>query len=62
MQIGGFTWSLTYNWHIVPQKEKQRKSHPWAPTYSPAMAGGLFSMDKSYFEELGRYDSGVSNP
>jgi polypeptide N-acetylgalactosaminyltransferase len=59
MSVGGFDWKLTYNWHVEPEKEKQRKSNAWEPTRSPAMAGGLFSMDKAYFERLGSYDRGM---
>lgn len=26
---------------------------------TPTMAGGLFSIDRTYFEEIGTYDSGM---
>ena len=29
------------------------------PLRTPTMAGGLFSIDKEYFEEIGTYDEGM---
>lgn len=29
------------------------------PLRTPTMAGGLFSIDKKYFEEIGTYDEGM---
>uniref|UniRef100_A0ABM0MBS1 Polypeptide N-acetylgalactosaminyltransferase 1-like n=1 Tax=Saccoglossus kowalevskii TaxID=10224 RepID=A0ABM0MBS1_SACKO len=59
VQVGGFSWSLFFNWHPVPKRELQRiKNDHTAPVRSPTMAGGLFAIDKSYFEELGTYDPG----
>ena len=29
------------------------------PTRTPTMAGGLFSIHRDYFEELGKYDPGM---
>lgn len=53
---GVFAWSLNFNWAVVtPQEEAQRKNAA-SPVISPTMAGGLFSMDKQFFEELGTYD------
>uniref|UniRef100_A0A915D7J8 Polypeptide N-acetylgalactosaminyltransferase n=1 Tax=Ditylenchus dipsaci TaxID=166011 RepID=A0A915D7J8_9BILA len=57
---GGFNWNLSFRWYAVPSKlSKQRVLNPTAPIDSPTMAGGLFSMDRKYFEELGTYDSGM---
>jgi len=58
LQIGGFDWSLIFRWFVIPEAEQKRKKHPAEPTRSPAMAGGLFSIDKDFFERLGMYDPG----
>ncbi|CRL07977.1 CLUMA_CG020921, isoform A [Clunio marinus] len=56
VQVGGFDWSLKFTWYIVPERERKRKKDPSEPTRSPTMAGGLFSIDKNFFERLGKYD------
>ncbi|KAL2085703.1 hypothetical protein ACEWY4_019023 [Coilia grayii] len=53
---GGFNWGLHFKWDSVPAAEL---SGPDAPFRSPTMAGGLFAMDRGYFNELGQYDSGM---
>jgi len=56
--VGGFDWNLQFNWHSLPEHERKRRTHSWEPAHSPTMAGGLFSIDKDFFERLGTYDSG----
>lgn len=58
VSVGGFDWNLQFNWHTVPEREKKRRKHNYDPIRSPTMAGGLFSIDKAFFERLGTYDSG----
>jgi len=58
VNVGGFDWNLQFNWHAVPDHEKSRHSHTAEAVRSPTMAGGLFSIDKDFFERLGTYDSG----
>jgi len=58
LAVGGFDWNLVFNWHGIPQREKDRRSHHAEPVHSPTMAGGLFAIDKAFFEKLGTYDSG----
>ncbi|XP_017473458.1 PREDICTED: putative polypeptide N-acetylgalactosaminyltransferase 9 isoform X1 [Rhagoletis zephyria] len=58
VNVGGFDWNLQFNWHGVPEREKGRREHNAAPVPSPTMAGGLFSIDRKFFERLGTYDSG----
>lgn len=44
----------------VPQREMdRRKGDRTSPLRTPTMAGGLFSIDKDYFYELGSYDEGM---
>ncbi|XP_064089608.1 putative polypeptide N-acetylgalactosaminyltransferase 9 isoform X5 [Macrobrachium nipponense] len=58
LSVGGFSWHLVFNWHAIPQRERARHQHPAEPVQSPTMAGGLFAIDKAFFERLGTYDSG----
>ncbi|KAI6235339.1 Polypeptide N-acetylgalactosaminyltransferase [Aphelenchoides besseyi] len=57
---GGFNWNLQFRWYAVPPSiTRQRSEDPTMPIASPTMAGGLFSIDREYFEEIGTYDSGM---
>ncbi|KAM3723575.1 putative N-acetylgalactosaminyltransferase [Dirofilaria immitis] len=54
---GGFNWNLQFRWYAVPPEIiKSRRDDPTKPIISPTMAGGLFSIDRKYFEEIGTYD------
>ncbi|XP_025834127.1 polypeptide N-acetylgalactosaminyltransferase 5 [Agrilus planipennis] len=60
MTWGGFNWKLNFRWYRVPQREMDRRGGDrTAPLRSPTMAGGLFSIDKDYFYEIGSYDEGM---
>lgn len=60
MTWGGFNWKLNFRWYRVAQREMdRRKGDRTAPLRTPTMAGGLFSIDKEYFYELGAYDEGM---
>ncbi|KAK5971849.1 Polypeptide N-acetylgalactosaminyltransferase [Trichostrongylus colubriformis] len=57
---GGFNWNLQFRWYAMPSDmAKQRLVDPTSPIPSPTMAGGLFSIDRLYFEEIGTYDHGM---
>lgn len=44
----------------MPQREMDRRGGDRSqPLHTPAMAGGLFSIDKDYFYEIGSYDEGM---
>ncbi|KAL4636234.1 polypeptide N-acetylgalactosaminyltransferase 13 isoform X1 [Arapaima gigas] len=71
MTYGGFNWKLNFRWYPVPQREMdRRKGDRTLPVrqvvldskhfnLTPTMAGGLFSIDRTYFEEIGTYDPGM---
>lgn len=61
MTWGGFNWKMNFRWYGVPQRELERRNGDRSlPLRSPTMAGGLFSIDKSYFYEIGSYDEGMN--
>ncbi|GFS51865.1 polypeptide N-acetylgalactosaminyltransferase 1 [Trichonephila clavipes] len=54
---GAFNWELHFRWYPVSERVLiSRRNDSTAPFKTPTMAGGLFAIDKSYFEEIGRYD------
>ncbi|XP_033842310.1 polypeptide N-acetylgalactosaminyltransferase 5 [Periophthalmus magnuspinnatus] len=59
-QRGIFRWPLVFGWS--PLSEDYIKKHNMTiadPIRCPVMAGGLFSIDRNYFYELGAYDPGL---
>ncbi|XP_071802891.1 N-acetylgalactosaminyltransferase 7-like isoform X3 [Asterias amurensis] len=56
---GGFDWSLYWKHFPIPEFERKRRRYETEPYRSPAMAGGLFAMDREFFFELGAYDDGL---
>ncbi|XP_071158660.1 polypeptide N-acetylgalactosaminyltransferase 13-like isoform X10 [Mytilus edulis] len=60
MTWGGFNWKLNFRWYPVPQRELDRRGGERSnPTRTPTMAGGLFSISRDYFYEIGSYDEGM---
>ena len=47
-----------FHWIGIPQREYNRRKNDMEPIKSPTMAGGLFSINKEFFESLGTYDDG----
>ncbi|KAM6970829.1 LOW QUALITY PROTEIN: polypeptide N-acetylgalactosaminyltransferase 11 [Tautogolabrus adspersus] len=56
---GGFNWGLHFKWDPVPPAQLSGPEGATGPIRSPTMAGGLFAMNRRYFNELGQYDSGM---
>ncbi len=57
---GGFDWNLDFFWEWLPAPDRARRTRD--PTYSfktPAIAGGLFAIDRKWFSHLGTYDEGL---
>ncbi|MBN3306206.1 GLT14 acetylgalactosaminyltransferase, partial [Amia calva] len=56
---GGFDWSLHFKWEQLSSEQKARRSDPTEPIKTPIIAGGLFVIDKSWFNHLGKYDTAM---
>lgn len=56
---GAWDWSLMWKRVPLDEKERSRRQHTTDPYRSPAMAGGLFAIERDYFFEIGLYDPGL---
>lgn len=53
------TFIVFLRYRVTQREMDRRKGDRTAPLRTPTMAGGLFSIDKDYFYELGAYDEGM---
>ncbi|ERE68644.1 polypeptide N-acetylgalactosaminyltransferase 14 [Cricetulus griseus] len=53
---GGFDWSLHFQWEQLSPEQKALRLDPTEPIRTPIIAGGLFVIDKAWFDYLGKYD------
>ncbi|XP_038607631.1 polypeptide N-acetylgalactosaminyltransferase 14 isoform X1 [Tachyglossus aculeatus] len=56
---GGFDWSLHFKWEQLSPEQKAKRTDPTEPIKTPIIAGGLFVIDKSWFNHLGKYDTAM---
>mmetsp|Transcript_79098 Transcript_79098/g.228734 ORF Transcript_79098/g.228734 Transcript_79098/m.228734 type:complete len:420 (-) Transcript_79098:68-1327(-) len=57
--IGGFDWSLTFNWMVLIEQRNKSYTYP-EPYPTPAMSGGIFAMWRDYWERMGTYDTNLT--
>ncbi|XP_034436633.1 polypeptide N-acetylgalactosaminyltransferase 14 [Hippoglossus hippoglossus] len=56
---GGFDWSLHFKWEQLSPEQRARRLDPTQPIKTPIIAGGLFVIDRSWFNHLGKYDTAM---
>ncbi|XP_070578354.1 N-acetylgalactosaminyltransferase 7-like [Ptychodera flava] len=59
MARGVFNWDFFYKRIPITNREIQRREKETEPYRSPVMAGGLFALSRSFFFDIGGYDSGL---
>ncbi|XP_036885427.1 inactive polypeptide N-acetylgalactosaminyltransferase-like protein 5 [Sturnira hondurensis] len=57
---GAFNWHLQFKWDNVLSYEMDGPEGPIKPIRSPAMSGGIFAINRHYFNEIGQYDKDMN--
>ena len=55
---GLMNWNMRFEWHELQPEERARKKNIWEPHTNPIMSGGLFTINREWFEKIGFYDTG----
>nr|XP_033771639.1 polypeptide N-acetylgalactosaminyltransferase 6-like isoform X3 [Geotrypetes seraphini] len=53
---GTFDWSLSFMFEPLPQALEDMQMDETQPFPTPAIAGGIFAISKSFFQHIGTYD------
>nr|XP_033771633.1 polypeptide N-acetylgalactosaminyltransferase 6-like [Geotrypetes seraphini] len=53
---GTFDWSLVFMFEPLPQALEDMRMDETQPFPTPAIAGGIFAISKSFFQHIGTYD------
>nr|XP_033771650.1 polypeptide N-acetylgalactosaminyltransferase 6-like [Geotrypetes seraphini] len=53
---GTFDWSLVFMFEPLPQALEDMRMDETQPFLTPAIAGGIFAISKSFFQHIGTYD------
>uniref|UniRef100_A0A671QJA0 polypeptide N-acetylgalactosaminyltransferase n=1 Tax=Sinocyclocheilus anshuiensis TaxID=1608454 RepID=A0A671QJA0_9TELE len=54
-----FDWSLHFKWEQLSAEKRAKRADPTEPIKTPIIAGGLFVIDRSWFNRLGKYDTAM---
>merc|ERR1711920_670435 len=57
--IGGFDWSLTFNWMSIIEQRNKSYRYP-EPYPTPALSGGIFGIYRDFRERMGTYDTNMT--
>jgi polypeptide N-acetylgalactosaminyltransferase len=58
--MGAFDYGLSFTWKNLTDRENMRRNFDNSmPFRTPAIAGGLFTIDRKFFYDLGSYDQGL---
>ncbi|XP_063535968.1 putative polypeptide N-acetylgalactosaminyltransferase 9 [Cydia strobilella] len=59
LRVGGFTWDLKFIWIGIPDSMEEQRTGMVSAVKTPTISGGLFAINKKYFEKIGYYDEGM---
>jgi len=57
--IGGFDWSLTFNWMALISERNKSYQLP-DPYPTPALSGGIFALWRDWWDKSGTYDTNMT--